>query len=699
MATSSPNARAAALGPIALLLGPVGLLACLGIWSLRQDRLLVVQEAREQARFLAAGLAQRFQTQCEQGVNLYLDESSSATAAPLSEPPKFEAAQPAGQPQPVCRVRDGKLISPPDYPDIAGPPRWLPRISAADLQDWSDAAQSVQRGEIEQARARWETLAQHSDPELAANARWELLRHGMATNANRTAACLTLCTDFPETLTVSGMPLGDVALWEALRQDAPVATHMALRQAIARRVTDYPSSFTADLLQALALRAQREPALRPTWQQLQTRHAAAEQARRFIGALLEQGPLHPGVRPCGAEPDAPWALIATAAAPTHQPAADYTVLLLPPTLLTEAREAARRLVASAWPPYLHARLLLEGVPLPELGARDSVGEELAMQTGTLTLHAQPFAFSVRVLLADRAQLLVRQRQRTQLFGALVVAAAAVAGVGAWWMHRNWRRQLLLNEAKSNFVSSVSHELRAPIASVRLMAEGLEQGRIQEPARQRHYFQLIGQECRRLSALIENVLDVARIEQGRKQYELEPIDLPALFRSTVQLMEPPAAEYGCRLELRMPDLVADAAGQEPFACVGDGRALQQALVNLIDNALKHSPRGGVVRVGLLTQRAPARGGQSATHSPADLPTAGWLQLYVEDDGEGIPPEDHQRIFARFYRRGSELRRETQGVGIGLSIVQHVAAAHGGRVLVRSAVGQGSRFTLELPWRES
>src|SRR5207248_4987095 len=108
----------------------------------------------------------------------------------------------------------------------------------------------------------------------------------------------------------------------------------------------------------------------------------------------------------------------------------------------------------------------------------------------------------------------------------------------------------LAEMKSNFVSSVSHELRAPIASIRLMAEGLERGKISEPAKQHEYFRFMVQECRRLSSMIQNVLDFARIEQGRKQYEFEPVDVAALVEQTVKLMEPYAAERGVRLVRRI-----------------------------------------------------------------------------------------------------------------------------------------------------
>ena len=225
-----------------------------------------------------------------------------------------------------------------------------------------------------------------------------------------------------------------------------------------------------------------------------------------------------------------------------------------------------------------------------------------------------------------------------------------------------RKQRRLNELKSNFVSSVSHELRAPIASVRLMAESLDRGKITDPGKQRDYFRFISQECRRLSALIENVLDFARIEQGRKQYEFEAADLAALVRNTITLMEPCAAERRVRLVLQLPP-----AAPEGLPVTVDAKALQQALVNLVDNAIKHSAPETVVTLGL------------ETGDP--------LRLWVEDHGPGIPPEEHARIFERFYRRGSELRRETQGVGIGLSIVKHIVEAHHGRIVVRSAVGPG------------
>ena len=301
----------------------------------------------------------------------------------------------------------------------------------------------------------------------------------------------------------------------------------------------------------------------------------------------------------------------------------------------------------------------------------------------------------RVHLIGPELLFETQRERSRWFAMVIGAAALTSIIGFISAYRAFHKQLRLAEMKSNFVSSVSHELRAPIASVRLMAEGLERGKISEPAKQREYFRFITQECRRLSSMIENVLDFARIEQGRKQYEFEPTDMSALVEQTVKLMEPYAAERGVRLRVvagEVTRLHSNSPSQPSALEVDqslvtsaatvtatiDGQAVQQALVNLIDNAIKHSPSVEEVLVELSLN--------------AQLST---INLSVTDQGPGIPPTEHEKIFERFYRLGSELRRETPGVGIGLSIVKHVVEAHGGRVRIESEVGKGSRFTIELP----
>ena len=270
--------------------------------------------------------------------------------------------------------------------------------------------------------------------------------------------------------------------------------------------------------------------------------------------------------------------------------------------------------------------------------------------------------------ASRPQMIeanARQQGRwtLALLGFAVVISAGSLGL----IHRAAERERRLNAMKSDFVASVSHELRAPVASIRLMADALNAGKI-EPHTVGEFHRLISREGARLTTLIENVLDFGRIEQGRKRWHFEECDLAAVITETVNLMEPLAAEKNITLVFPhpLPSLVANI----------DPGAIQQALVNLLDNAIKFSPAGSQVEVML------------ANHSTH------W-ETQITDQGPGIPPAEHARIFEKFHRLGSELRRETQGTGIGLSLVKAVAEAHGGRVTLASAPGEGAIFTLIGP----
>lgn len=267
--------------------------------------------------------------------------------------------------------------------------------------------------------------------------------------------------------------------------------------------------------------------------------------------------------------------------------------------------------------------------------------------------------------ADEITAGVRRQQLWTL--SLLGVAVGVSVIGLFLIHRTLRRERKLNEMKSQFVASVSHELRAPVASIRLMADALEEGKV-APGTAKEFHRLIAREGARLSTLVGNVLDHARIEQGRKVWKMESCDLAALVAETLRVMEPLAAEKHLRL----------LSSLGPVEAAIDAGAIQQALVNLLDNAIKFSPPGKSIGTTL------------AIHDESRT----WT-LAVSDEGSGIPAEEQPRIFERFYRPGDELRRETQGTGIGLSLVKSIAGAHGGTVTVDSGPGHGSTFTLRIP----
>ena len=251
---------------------------------------------------------------------------------------------------------------------------------------------------------------------------------------------------------------------------------------------------------------------------------------------------------------------------------------------------------------------------------------------------------------------------------LVGVAIALLLTGLILALRATTREMKLVEAKTTFVSNVSHELKTPLALIRLFAETLELGRVRSSEEAHEYYRIINRESRRLTRLINNILDFSRIEAGRRPYQFAETDVAEVVSEALQIYEYQMANAG--FETR-----TDIQPELPPALI-DREALAQAVLNLLDNAVRYSDQVKRIEVSVC-----ARGGDIA--------------IEVTDQGVGIPRSEHQRIFEKFYRVGAGLVHNTRGSGLGLAIVKHIVEAHRGRVTVDSAPGKGSRFTILLP----
>jgi len=235
-------------------------------------------------------------------------------------------------------------------------------------------------------------------------------------------------------------------------------------------------------------------------------------------------------------------------------------------------------------------------------------------------------------------------------------------------YRNISREMKLAKLKSDFVANVSHELRTPLALIRLYAETLELGRLTSKEKYQEYFRIIREESERLTALINNILDFSRIEAGRKEYEFKETNLAELVRTTLESYRFQIEQHGFAFEENISNDV-------PPVTV-DREAIARSLLNLVNNALKYSKDRKYIGVNLYRAN-------------------GSVNLEVCDHGIGIAPNEQEKIFEKFYRCGDPLVHNVKGSGLGLSLVRHIARAHGGDVKVESAPETGSKFTIALP----
>ncbi|MGE7608190.1 ATP-binding protein [Peribacillus frigoritolerans] len=239
------------------------------------------------------------------------------------------------------------------------------------------------------------------------------------------------------------------------------------------------------------------------------------------------------------------------------------------------------------------------------------------------------------------------------------------GYGTILVYRDITKEYEVDQMKSEFVSTVSHELRTPLASVLGFTE-LMLNKPLKPERQTKYLQTIYNEAKRLTALINDFLDVQKMESGKQVYEKKYVEIIPLIQKVIEHLEINTAQHDIRFNIETKDIMI----------LGDRLKIEQAFSNLLSNAIKYSPDGGRITVRL--------------YSRNDM-----LSIDIQDEGLGIPKEALPHLFQKFYRVDNSDRRRIGGTGLGLAIVDEIIKSHGGDVTVVSNYGHGSTFTISLP----
>lgn len=304
---------------------------------------------------------------------------------------------------------------------------------------------------------------------------------------------------------------------------------------------------------------------------------------------------------------------------------------LPPAVLRE----------NVWPWLSNSRLRL---------AEDGHGEPVRLL---------PSTWRVAALDVAEPELAAFDRQQNWL-RALLALLLLAGSAGALFLYRAMRREMEIAALQAEFVAAVSHEFRSPLAGIRQLVHLLERDRAPDENRRREYYAMMGRECARLSRLVENVLDFSRMENGSRQYRFDSIDTAEFLGELADDFRQSHPAVDVSIPAILPAIRADR------------EALATAVRNILDNAWKYA--------GNAHLEAQSCGGR--------------VEIRVRDTGPGIPPEEREKIFEKFYRVGGDSARRVKGVGLGLALVKRIVEAHGGIVRVESEVGRGSVFTVDL-----
>lgn len=301
---------------------------------------------------------------------------------------------------------------------------------------------------------------------------------------------------------------------------------------------------------------------------------------------------------------------------------------------------------------------------PVLGQLSATASQHAVRAPAET----QLPWTVHVVASNPHTDLAQSVARRRLLVAGFALVATLVLVSSYFIARAVTRELDVAQLQSDFVSAVSHEFRTPLASIRQFSELLADGRVPSEERRLEYYEGLRRESERLHRLVEDLLDFGRMEAGAREYRFELLEPGTLVRSVVEEFAQAVGERGYRVETTVKDELPRVRA--------DQEALGRALWNLLDNAVKYSPHCKTISVD-----------------------AAWedsrVAIHVRDQGLGIAPQEQSQIFKKFVRADSAQAAGAKGTGLGLAMVQHIVAAHGGEVRVRSEPGSGSTFTILLP----
>jgi two-component system phosphate regulon sensor histidine kinase PhoR len=255
--------------------------------------------------------------------------------------------------------------------------------------------------------------------------------------------------------------------------------------------------------------------------------------------------------------------------------------------------------------------------------------------------------------------------------AAVISNAAGEREGTILVFHDLTRLKQLERQREEFVANVSHELRTPLSLIKGYVETLLDGARNNPEVAERFLQIIERNTNRLDLLIQDLLAISALESGKMKLELQPVELRQLVEKVFNDLHSRAENRSIKLVNELPAMTANA----------DVNRVDQVFANLVDNAIKYGRAQGTVTVG------------------GEKTDAGKLEIFVRDDGPGIPPEALDRVFERFYRVDKARSRDQGGTGLGLSIVKHIVQSHGGEVWAKSELGKGTTFFFTLPGGES